>query len=110
MNSEKRSSRVWSRSVALFALRHLSTVAVCLLLASGCAATTPREYVSEEELHAIVVQHNLSARDLDRVVCRRESPTGSHLTTTRCRTVRQIQRERDAVNRRLPTHNVPGGP
>ena len=61
MNSEKLSSRAWSRSVALFARRHLSTVAVCLLLASGCAATTPREYVSEEELHAIVVQHNLSA-------------------------------------------------
>ena len=89
-------------------VRRLSTVAVCLLLASGCAAT-PREYVSEEELHAIVVQHNLTAEDLNRVLCRRETPTGSHLATTRCRTVRQIQRERDAINRGRPTHNVPGG-
>ena len=85
----------------------LSTLTVCALLASACAST-PREYVTEEELHAIVTQHNLTALDLNRVLCRRETPTGSHLATTRCRTVAQLQRERDAIHRGRPTHNVGG--
>ncbi len=84
-----------------------SMVAVCLLLASGCA-TSNREYVSEDELQAIVLQHNMTAKDLQRILCRREIPTGSHLPTTRCRTVAQLRRERDAINRGRPTHTQGG--
>ena len=88
-------------------LIHLSTLAVCLLVASACAAPH-REYVNDEELQAIVLQHNMTAKELQRIVCRREAPTGSHLKTTRCRSVAQIRREHEAVNRGRPTH-VPGG-
>lgn len=50
--------------------------------------------------------YNETAADRDRVVCRRERPVGSHMPRTICRTVAEIEAEREAAQETIRQDRV----
>jgi hypothetical protein len=70
-------------------MTHIS-FAVLAALMSGCG--TQRQTTTQAPTVSI---------DDDELICRDETPTGSHLPQTRCRRGDDIEREREAARREL---------
>ena len=98
-------------------MRSLAPRAALLLLVLGataavvaCANDGPgRTYVSDDELAELLESHNEVAEKQDRIYCYRMPPTGSHIPTRRCATLRQIRAEHEKVNRGMPSHTTGAG-
>ena len=83
---------------ALACLTRTTAVALAAL-ALGCASTSGSEAERDLDLASAVEEHNAQAEEKDRVVCTKERPTGSHIPRRVCRTVADIERERERVER-----------
>ena len=74
----------------------LRILAIVILL-SGCATGTKVELTEE-----MVDAHNASVENkMERIICTREKEIGSHFSRKVCRTVRQIQAEREEARRTI---------
>jgi hypothetical protein len=95
-----------------------SMIKRCLFLTMICTltacATNTGVRVSEEDtqLNKAVISHNQTVKPADKLVCKRERPTGSRLTKKICRTQSQIDAERAAGKKtmdKIRTGSTMGG-
>ncbi len=92
----------------------LSLLAVCLILITGCVASTTTDR-SQNSLDAksttqdapAIAQSDKDASARDGMHCTHYRPTGSHRKITRCITKEQQQLERDAARRTLGNSQGP---
>jgi len=82
-----------------------SALGISLLVAIGAfslACATGRRTSgsnTEVELESAVQDYNREAKGKDRLICRTERPTGSHISRRVCRTVQQIEDDRENARR-----------
>lgn len=97
---------------------------VLLWLLTACASGGSSVAVSESSGHAatigenaddpdvVVEAHNATASDEEQVVCRKERSTGSHFSRKVCRTVKQMDEDREEARELMehqPMIGVPSG-
>lgn len=83
-------------------------LAVACLCLMGCASSGDSssekvlQRATDEQVAEAVAVHNENVSDeKDRVICTRETVVGSHFSRRICRTVRQIEEEREMTLRDL---------
>lgn len=95
-----------------------------LAIVAGCASPATRDAASgpkftEEEKAAMTEEEKLAiyneqVREQDRVTCRPQRTTGSHMTRRVCRSAEDVRAEREAAeqairdSREIPTGNTGG--
>jgi hypothetical protein len=107
--------------MACFALLECNMARTALVLLSlcivGCAssgdrpsARSPEKY-SDTQVAEAVKEHNEAVEDeKDKVICTRESVVGSHFSRRVCRSLRQLEEEREYARRMLEDQLPPPAP
>jgi hypothetical protein len=73
------------------------SVLMLLTLLGGCASTGNQP----DYLGAQIAAHNETADEADKIVCRYVKETGTFIKKRRCRTVTQLEREREAAQQAM---------
>ena len=74
-----------------------TTMLLLLVLLGGCAASGKQP----DYLGAQVAAHNKTADEGDKIVCKYVKETGTFIKKRRCRTVTQLEQEREAAQRTM---------
>ena len=82
-----------------------SIVSLLVPLVMGCVQATPPVGARDldEDLQSAAEQHNQTASEREKLICRRERPTGSHISRRVCRTVAEMEAAREAARRSVQT-------
>ncbi len=84
-------------------------MATALILA-GCESTGPSKAEKDAELDQAISEHNETATAKEKIVCKYERETGSHFKTKVCRTVAQMEEDREDARKMLDRGGIaPGG-